>query len=305
MQIISLQPSVSVILDRLGSLDILAACTTYCLDAVPALRERNLPIVHDSWSTKIEELLPFSPDIRYASADSTRNPPGTALHPEFARWNPEQPYGRPILVIASVPYRVESLTAILKSGHPLLALAPHTLTDVFADIRHIAHIINAGPKGDAVVTQMQAAIEEVRAQAKNIPSRPLVYCEEWGKPLIHSQAWVAELIEIAGGTFLGTPGATTTPEDVAAANPDIILTAWCGAGNRVPLEKIIAQRGWQHLSAVRENRVYCIADELLNTPAPTLVPGLHALAATLHPDVFGAPHAPSVRRIDRNPASSV
>ncbi len=43
MKIISLQPSVSIILDRLGCLDSLAACTKYCLEAVPALRERSLP----------------------------------------------------------------------------------------------------------------------------------------------------------------------------------------------------------------------------------------------------------------------
>jgi len=305
MQIISLQPSVSVILDRLGSLDMLAACTKYCLDAVPSLRERHLPIVRDSWSTRIEELLPFAPGAAHPTNGGSYMNFDPSLHAEFSQWPREQPDGRPILVIASVPYRVESLAAILKSGHPVLALAPHTLTDVFTDIRHISHIIDVGPKGDAVITEMQAAIEAVHLQAKNIPSRPLVYCEEWGKPLIHSQPWVAELIEIAGGTFLGTPGATTTPEAVAAANPDVILTAWCGAGNRVPLEKIIAQRGWQHLSAVRQGRVYCIADELLNTPAPTLIPGLHAIAGAIHPDVFGAPGKPSVRRIDQISTSTV
>jgi iron complex transport system substrate-binding protein len=135
--------------------------------------------------------------------------------------------------------------------------------------------------------------------------RPLVHCEEWGKPLIHSQSWVAELVEIAGGKFLGSPGQTTTPEAVAAANPDIILAAWCGAGNRVPLEKIIAQRQWGHLPAVRERRVYCIADELLNTPAPNLIDGLHAIAGAIHPAIFGAIGTPSVRSMDQIPVSNV
>jgi iron complex transport system substrate-binding protein len=263
MKIISLQPSIAIILDRLGCLDSLAACTKYCLEAVPALRERNLPIVHDSWSTKAEELLPIHAD----------------------------------LVIASVPYRQESLAAILKAGQPVLALAPHTLADVYSDIRHIAYIINAPQKGEAVIEEMRAAVDAVRAQTKDLPSRPLVYCEEWGKPLIHSQPWIAKLVEIAGGRFLGDAGATTTAEAIAAANPDIVVAAWCGAGNRVPLEKIIEQRKWDNLSAVREGRVYCIADELLNTPAPTLVDGLHALARVIHPEIFGEPGPPSVRRV--------
>lgn len=271
MKIISLQPSIAIILDRLGCLDSLAACTKYCVEAVPSLRERNLPIVHDSWSTSAEELLPVRAD----------------------------------LVIASVPYRQESLAAILKAGQPVLALAPHTLADVYTDIRHIAHIINAPKKGEAVIEEMRAAVDAVSTQANDLPSQPLVYCEEWGKPLIHSQPWIATLVEIAGGKFLGPAGATTTSEAIAAANPDIVVAAWCGAGNRVPLEKLIEQRKWGNLSAVRKGRVYCIADELLNTPAPTLIDGLHALAGVIHPEVFGEPEPPSVRRIGRISVSSV
>ena len=271
MKIISLQPSVSIILDRLGCLDSLAACTKYCLEAVPALRDRNLPIVHDSWSTKSEELLPIRAD----------------------------------LVIASVPYRQESLTAILKAAHPVLALAPHTLADIYADIKLIASVTNTIARGEAVIATMKAAIEAVRAQTRSIASRPIVHCEEWGKPLIHSQQWVAELVEIAGGKFLGVPGATTTHEAIAAANPDVILAAWCGAGMRVPLDKIITQRNWHHLVAVRERRVYCLSDELLNTPAPNLIDGLRAIASSLHPDVFGAILASSGRRLDPFPVSNV
>lgn len=271
MKIISLQPSVSIILDRLGCLDSLGACTKHCLNAVPALRERNLPIVRDSWSTSVEELLPIHAD----------------------------------LVIASVPYREESLAAILKAGQPVLALAPHTLADVYTDIRHIAYIMNAAAEGEAIIAGMRAVTEAMREGTKNLDSIPLVYCEEWGKPLIHSQPWVAKLVEIAGGRFLGTPGATTTCEAVAEANPEIIIAAWCGAGNRVPLEKLIEKRNWGHLSAVRERRVYCIADELLNTPAPTLIDGLHALAGIIHPEIFGNSRSQSVRRIDPIAVSNV
>ena len=40
----------------------------------------------------------------------------------------------------------------------------------------------------------------------------------------------------------------------------------------------------------RENRIACIRDEFLNTPAPTsLVQGLRALAAAIHPGRFPQP----------------
>ncbi|HWZ52298.1 MAG TPA: ABC transporter substrate-binding protein [Granulicella sp.] len=278
MRIASLQPSITLILKSLNRLDALCACTRYCLEAVPELADRNLPILQDSWTANTEEILVTAPD----------------------------------LVLASVPYRLESLAAILKSGLPILTLAPHTLKDIYTDTRLIAAVVDARAEGEALIERMEQAIEQIRAtlaaqseavargsgivqQGTESPARPLVYCEEWGKPLIHSQAWVAELVEAAGGRFLGEPGAHTTPEAVAAANPDVLLFAWCGAGDRVPLAKVVDQRVWQQLPAVVARRVHCIPDQYLNTPATTLLDGLNAIAGALHPTLFAA--HPEVRTL--------
>ena len=94
---------------------------------------------------------------------------------------------------------------------------------------------------------------------------------------------------------MGEPGAQSSAESVLAHAPEVVVAAWCGAGDRVPLQKIVHDRGWQEMPAVRAGRVYCIRDELLNTPAPTLVHGLRALAAAIHPDAF--PHPEGLRCI--------
>ena len=149
-------------------------------------------------------------------------------------------------------------------------------------------------RGEGVIAQMREEIETVRRKARGVV-RPRVFCEEWGKPLIASQGWVAELVEAAGGEFVGTPGAQISAEEIRSQNPDILIASWCGAGDRVPLEKIVRDREWQDLRAVRDGRVYCIRDEFLNTSAPTLLKGLHALAAAAHPERF--PLVPGMRQI--------
>jgi iron complex transport system substrate-binding protein len=116
-----------------------------------------------------------------------------------------------------------------------------------------------------------------------------VFCEAWGKPVIASQGWVAELVEAAGGVMVGAAGAQITEAEVAAADPEVILAAWCGAGDRVPLHKLIQREGWAGTTAVRERRVYCVADELFNTPAHTLAGGLWAIRWALHPTLFWQP----------------
>jgi len=180
------------------------------------------------------------------------------------------------------------VTEILKSGARFLGLAPKTLSDIYADIAAIAGIVGALDRGEQVIREMQQEIEAVRRQTDGA-RRPRVFCEEWGKPLICSQPWVAELVAAAGGEFVGTPGKQTSAVAVLSENPDVVVAAWCGAGDRVPLDKIIRDRGWEQMRAAKENRVYCIRDEFLNTPAPTLVQGLRALAAAIHPEDFPQP----------------
>jgi iron complex transport system substrate-binding protein len=190
-------------------------------------------------------------------------------------------------VIASVPYRHESLAAILRAGVPVLALAPHCLADIYGDIRLIGSVVNEPEQASQVIDEMRAAIAEVARIAITAQHQPVVYCEEWGKPLIHSQPWVRELVEAAGGVFLGEAGKATTAEAIATADPEVIALAWCGAGDRVPVKRVIEMRAWQDLRAVRARRVVCIPDELLNTPAPSLVLGLKRLAEAIHPELFG------------------
>ena len=119
LRIAALQPSVSVTLDRLGCLESLVACTRYCLEAVPALGGRSLKVIADSWSSSTEEILSASPD----------------------------------LVLASVPYRLESLAAILKCGVPVLTLAPHSLADIYQDIRLLGSILHVPDRAEAVIDE--------------------------------------------------------------------------------------------------------------------------------------------------------
>jgi iron complex transport system substrate-binding protein len=258
-RVVSLQPSVTVTLRDLGLLERLVACTKYCADVCPEVRRAGCTIVEDAWTAKAEPILALKPD----------------------------------LVIASVPYRLESVAEIIKCGAPFLGLAPQRLEDVYKDILLIARAVGSEEPGAAeqrgleLVRRMQTEIEAIRQRTTGA-DKPLVYCEEWGKPLILSQPWVAELVEAAGGRFFGTPGNHSTVEEVAAADPEVMVASWCGAGDRVPLEKLVARRGWERTTAVNSGRVYCINDEFLNTPASTLLDGLHALAAAIHPEMFAA-----------------
>ncbi len=258
-RVVCLQPSATVILAALGKLESVVACTKYCVDVCPEVKNSGRAIVADSWTAQSQQIMAARPD----------------------------------LVIAAVPYQEKAVIEILKAGIRFLGLAPRTLADIYSDIAIIAGVMGATEGGLGVIAQMQREIDAVRSQVSKIRlggnKRPRVFCEEWGNPLITSQKWVAELVDIAGGDFLGDPGSHRTAESVLTEDPDVLIAAWCGAGDRVPLEKIVRDRVWEQIHAVKSGQVYCVRDELLNTPAPTLVFGLQALAAAIHPDNFPQP----------------
>lgn len=271
-RIACLQPSATVILASVGALDRVVACTKYCADVVPEVetdaRRGERLIIADSWTSKASEILAARPD----------------------------------LVIAAVPYQEAAVIEILKAGIRFLGLAPRTLDDIYSDIALISSCVEASTQGAKVIADMQAAVADVRRQTAALPRRR-VFCEEWGKPVISSQPWVAELVWAAGGDFLSKPGQQCSAEEIAQLNPEVIVAAWCGAGDRVPLGKIATDRGWSETAAVRNAQIYCISDELLNTPAPTLVAGLHALAGAIHPQTFGPQRG--LRSITQAPRAQV
>ena len=191
-RVVSLQPSASVMLRDLGKLSALVACTKYCLDVCPEIHRGRVAIVADSWTAHAAEIAQFKPD----------------------------------LVIASVPYQEKALAEIMKGGARFLGLTPKSLADIYTDIAVIAGVMNAVVEGSRIIRRMQDEISGMRARTNALP-RPRVFCEEWGKPLIASQQWVAELVDGAGGEFIGTPGSDYYIRVFGRYTFERNLRAWC------------------------------------------------------------------------------
>ncbi len=254
-RIVSLAPSVTSILHALGAADCLVGVTRWCADVVPEDSLRGLPMFDDCWNADPAKVAQLDPN----------------------------------LVIGSVPYRAQVVEGILSRGVRFLATYPRALADVYGDIRLLASIVDKQRVGEQLVDIMQRRIAAARQRAANVSSRPRIYCEEWSNPLQNSQRWVEELVEAAGGQFVPKPAARkVTAEEVLAADPEIIVLAWCGTNDRARPDVVRKRPGWENLRAVKQHRIYVVRDELLNTPGPNLLDGLEALAEIIHPEIFSA-----------------
>jgi iron complex transport system substrate-binding protein len=102
--------------------------------------------------------------------------------------------------------------------------------------------------------------------------------------MIAGSRWVSELIEIAGGADVfaeksrcqAAKDRFVTPNEVAAATPDIIIGSWCGK-KFVP-SRVAERDGFTAIPAVRSGRLHEINSTLILQPGPAaLTDGLDAL----------------------------
>ncbi len=180
----------------------------------------------------------------------------------------------------------------------LVSLDPRTIGEVFADIRRVGEVTGRADAAEALLADLDRRLAAVRAKAAGRP-RPRVLALEWLDPPFAGGHWVPEMIALAGGTdVFGEPGghsARLTWDQVAAADPDVIVAMPCGfdeAGAREQIATIADRPEWRALRAVREGKVFPVdANGCFSRPGPRLVDGVERLAAILH---GGNPPASSV-----------
>ena len=106
--------------------------------------------------------------------------------------------------------------------------------------------------------------------------------------------WMPELITRAGGDNLfGVAGAHSDWmewDDIAQADPDVIIVAPCGFNIKRTLEEmhfLEARPGWGDLNAVRGAQVFVgDGNKYFNRPGPGLAATAEIIAEILHPDIF-------------------
>lgn len=243
LRIVSLEPSITAMLFALGAADHLLAVSSYCHRLVDV---GDKPQLSTTWSAKADQIRDLSPD----------------------------------LVLASVPYRLESIAELLQARLNLLCLYPQYLRDVYHHITWLGRLTGKSAIADQLVTDMQAELAAMGQSAGN--HRPRVYVEIWPQPMMTGSPWVAELVDLVGGQFVPPePGRTVTEEEIRQVDPEIIVVAWAGVAEP-PLSDIQERAGWSEVTAVREGRVVAVNEINLNAPGPNLVAGARQLADIIH-----------------------
>jgi iron complex transport system substrate-binding protein len=183
---------------------------------------------------------------------------------------------RPDVVIGSVPFGAEAIAKLLEYPLNFVALHPQTLSQIERDIRQLGALVGRVEAAEGLIVKMNNQWMAVSKRAKG--KRPLrVYAEVWPNPRISSPPWVEKLCALAGAKFVPKAGERVSEEEVAEAQPDVMVLAWAATGSKAKLQSAYDVGPWKDVAAIRNRHVFVVRDELLNTPGPPLLEGISEL----------------------------
>lgn len=193
----------------------------------------------------------------------------------------------PDLVFAFSDLQADIAAELIRRGVNVFTFNQRSVDEILDMIVTVGRIVGSD-NAETLVADLNAGLDAIRESAANFPYRPRVYFEEWYDPLISGIRWVDELIEIAGGDTSfpelrhqqAAKDRIITPDQVVAANPQVIIGSWCG--RQVKKNLIRGREGWNVIDAVKNERIFEVKSTYILQPGPAaLTEGIRQIHAIL------------------------
>lgn len=177
---------------------------------------------------------------------------------------------KPDLVVVNLPEQERIKEELERFKIPTFVTAPESLADIYREVADLGRRIGREKAAESLSAYMRDRIRGTGRKPKT------VYIELSPRPLITigRNNFLNEMVELAGGKNVFDDLTRSYPpvsqEAIIKRNPAIIIVLHPeGIGGRI---------GWEHIVAVRENRVYSdLNPDLLLRPGPRLVLGYREL----------------------------
>ncbi len=197
---------------------------------------------------------------------------------------------RPDLIISSDLVPLAQLQQLEDHGIPYAILATRTLADVIKDVRLVGIITGHADEADELAASLEARISAVTSKilADGVV-KPKVYLEYYPFWTYGPGSFGNDLIRLAGGINIAENASNEYPmltsEFIIATNPDVIVYT-VGVMTATTAQDIASRPGWSTITAVAQDKIFAMDDNLISRYGPRVVDGLEQLAEILHPELF-------------------
>ncbi|MCJ8007886.1 helical backbone metal receptor [Lederbergia wuyishanensis] len=164
---------------------------------------------------------------------------------------------------------------------------------VYKSIEMIGEATGKTAESEQLIQDMKAKLDDIQKQAASISEedQKTVFVEVSPAPEIYTtgkNTFMNEMLEVinAKNTVSDKEGWIPINEEaVVKMNPDAIITTVGYVENAA--EQIKERAAWKDITAVKENQVYLVNEDLVSRSGPRIVEGVEELAKAIYPDVFG------------------
>ncbi len=248
-RVVALSAAECEILFAVGAGETLVGRGEYCDYPETALAA---PMLGSGGETNIEEILALTPDL---------------------------------VLMNSMAQPSEQVEAVEKAGVPVFVTAATDIDGVYTAIAGIGQAVGKDVEAEALVAEMKAGFESVKAKVPASDAPKTVYFEvsplEYGLWTAGKGTFMNELAEMLGlkNVFEDVNGwAEISQEQVIARNPDLIVTVtmYFGEGPK-PDEEILTRAGWEGITAVKEGKILTADSNAMTRPGPRLTEAAQSL----------------------------
>jgi iron complex transport system substrate-binding protein len=282
MRIVSLLPSATEIVYLLGLSDALVGVTHECdwppeAGSKPRVSHSMLPV--GATPAEIDRLV---------GSSASGGAPTHVLDKEVIReLSPDLVLTQDLCAVCAVP--AGHLRAALDQigiDAEVVSLDPSSLEEVLRDVVSVGRATGTQRRAEEIASRLRRRLARVEAAVAG-RGRPRVFALEWADPPFSGGHWVPEMIELAGGQALGSarglPSRRITWEEVARAEPEVLVFMPCGYdldGARSQVPELLERPELAEVASVYAAG----ANGYFSRPGPRLVDGVEALAWALHED---------------------
>jgi iron complex transport system substrate-binding protein len=163
-----------------------------------------------------------------------------------------------------------------------------SIEDIYEDIVFIADILDVPERGEELIQSMKNNIAGITASTAKIEPKKTVYFEISAAPEMFTfgnGSYLNDMITIIGAInifendhWIVSPGA----EIIIERNPDVILTNVNYIDD--PIGEIKSRPGFEHINAVKNNRIYQIDTDSSVRPSARIIRALREMARAVYPE---------------------
>lgn len=195
---------------------------------------------------------------------------------------------KPDVVIASTHFKKDVAKKIEDLGIKVVVLYDSKdLNGAYNSINTLGKIVNAQNKANDLVSSMKKKIADVQQKVKGKKAPKVYYVIGFGKSgdfTATGDTFIAQMISMAGGDNIAKDAINWnySLEKIIENDPEYIIVS----KNYGMKKQFETTAGYKDLSAVKNNKVIEIDDNLLNRQGPRLAEGVEALAKIFYPGLF-------------------